>query len=238
MPEERRIWNHQARRLISLGFAILSEFSKGIPRDQEITVVASLAMRVLVMLTDLKGWKCITEDNHQYADIAVEGLIEYLGSDASGSYVSISRYISTLDSYSLQTKSINYTDDKFLITASTITLALRPFYLRDIDLKGPSMLDKNHAAKKYFVYMLTIPWLLQRLPSVLRPALKHKSILFPCFLGILVSIVNLEQCRHSFLSKLMTVWSLLLFLFYILVSYLIYFFPYHSRWNESCSQSK
>lgn len=194
MPEERRIWSHQARRLISLGFLILSEFSKGISRDQDITLVTSLAMRVLVMLTDVKGWKCITDSNSQDADKAVKGLIEYMGSNASGSYVSVGRYISSLDNCSLQTKNVNQTDHKFLITASTITLALRPFYLRNLDANGPAMLDMNHAAKQYFVYMLTIPQLVQRLPSVLRSALKHKSILFPCFLSILVSIINLELC--------------------------------------------
>ncbi|KAF7818710.1 E3 ubiquitin-protein ligase UPL7 [Senna tora] len=192
MPEERRIWSDQARRLTSLGFFILSEFSKGSSRDQEITLVASLAMRVLVMLTDLKGWKGITDDNRQDADIAVRGLIEYMGSNASGSYESIGRYISSLDYYSSQTKNISPTDDKFLITASTITLALQPFYLRNFDVKGPAMLDKNHPANQYFVYMLTIPCLVQRLPSVLRPALKHRSILFPCFLGILILKENIS----------------------------------------------
>ncbi|XP_054811320.1 E3 ubiquitin-protein ligase UPL7 isoform X1 [Prosopis cineraria] len=193
MPEERRIWSHQARGLISLGFVILSEFSKGIPRDQDITLVTSLAMRVLVMLTDWKGWKGLTDDNRQDADIAVKGLIEYMGSNASGSYVCISRYISSLDNYSSQEKNNSQTDDKFLITASTITLALRPFYLRSSDVRGCALLDVNHAARQYCLYMLTIPWLVKRLPPVLRPALKHKTILFPCFCGILILRENISM---------------------------------------------
>ncbi|XP_028777115.1 E3 ubiquitin-protein ligase UPL7 [Neltuma alba] len=190
-PEERRIWSHQARRLTSVGFVILSEFSEGIARNQDITLVTSLAMRVLVMLTDLKGWKGITDDNRQDADVAVKGLIEYMGLNASGSYVSINRYISSLDNYSSQTKNINQTDDKFLITASTITLALRPFYLRSSDVNVPAMLDVNHVARQYCIYMLTIPWLVKRLPPVLQPALKHNSILLPCFIGILILRENI-----------------------------------------------
>lgn len=192
-PEERRIWGHQARGLISVGFVILSQFSKVISRNQDMTLVTSLAMRVLVMLTDVKGWKGITDDNRPDADNAVKGLIEYMGSNDSGSYMSISRYISSLDNYSTQMKNINQTDDKFVITASTITLALRPFYLRSSDVNVSAMLDVNHAARQYCAYMLTVPWLVKRLPSILRPAIKHNSVLFPCFLGILVSVINLEH---------------------------------------------
>ncbi|KHN02276.1 E3 ubiquitin-protein ligase UPL7 [Glycine soja] len=98
---------------------------------QDITIVTSLAMRVLVMLTDLKGWKGITDDNHLDADLAVKDLIQFLG-------------------------------------------------------EVPGALDVNHAAKQFFVYLLTIPWLVQHLPPVLLPALKHKSILFPCFQTLLI----------------------------------------------------
>ncbi|KAJ1422839.1 E3 ubiquitin-protein ligase [Sesbania bispinosa] len=133
--EERRIWSYQARRLTSLGFFILQEFSECNSGAQDITIVTSLAMRVLVMLTDLKGWKGITDDNRSDADLAVKDLVQFMGSNKSG---------------------------------------------------PPGMLDVNHAAKQYVVYLLTIPWLVQHLPPVLLPALKHKSILFPCFQTLLI----------------------------------------------------
>ncbi|RDY07374.1 E3 ubiquitin-protein ligase UPL7, partial [Mucuna pruriens] len=184
--EERRIWRYQAQQLTSLSFFILSEFSECNSGAQDITIVTSLAMRVLVMLTDLKGWKGITDDSHLDADLAVKDLIQFMGGNKSGCYVSIARYISALDNYSSQSKSITQAGEKFFITASAITLAVRPFYLTNYDVEGPSMLNVNHAAKQYIVYLLTIPWLVQHLPPVLLPALKHKSILFPCFQTLLI----------------------------------------------------
>ncbi|CAL0310490.1 unnamed protein product [Lupinus luteus] len=188
--EERRIWSYQARRLTSLGFLILSELSECNSADQDITSVTSLAMRVLVLLTDPKGWKGITDGPHLDADLAVKDLIQFMGSDKSGSYVSIARYIHALNSNSSLTKNITQAGEFFLITASAITLAVRPFYLTNFDVNGTSMPDVNHASQRYIVHLLTIPWLVKRLPSVLQPALKHKSILFPCFQTLLIHNEN------------------------------------------------
>ncbi|KAI9119516.1 hypothetical protein K1719_009392 [Acacia pycnantha] len=55
------------------------------------------------------------------------------------------------------------------------------------------MLDVDHAARQYCVYILTIPWLVKRLPPLRRPAIKHNSILFPCFLGILILRENISM---------------------------------------------
>ncbi|CAJ2632467.1 unnamed protein product [Trifolium pratense] len=184
--EERRIWSYQAQRLTSLGFSILSEFSECNSGAQDITTVTYLAMRILVMLTDLKGWKGITDDNRLDADLAVKGLVKFTGSKKSGSYVSIARYISALDNYSSQMKVITQADEKFVITASAITLAVRPFYLTNSDGERPDMLNVNHGAKQYIIYLMTIPWLVQHLPPVLLPALKHKSVLFTCFQTLLI----------------------------------------------------
>ncbi|ESW34821.1 hypothetical protein PHAVU_001G184300 [Phaseolus vulgaris] len=184
--EERRMWRYQARKLTSLSFLILSEFSECPSGAQDITIVTSLSMRVLVMLTDLKGWKGITNNNHFDADLAVKDLIQFMGSDKSGCYVSIGRYISALENHSSQSKTITQADEIFFVTASAITLAVRPFYLTNYDAEAPHMLDFNNAAEQYIVSLLTIPWLVQRLPLVLLPALKHKSILFPCFQTLLI----------------------------------------------------
>ncbi|KAL9332034.1 hypothetical protein ACSQ67_001644 [Phaseolus vulgaris] len=162
--EERRMWRYQARKLTSLSFLILSEFSECPSGAQDITIVTSLSMRVLVMLTDLKGWKGITNNNHFDADLAVKDLIQFMGGDKSGCYVSIGRYISALENHSSQSKTITQADEIFFITASAITLAVRPFYLTNYDAEAPHMLDFNNAAEQYIVSLLTIPWLVQRLP--------------------------------------------------------------------------
>lgn len=185
--EERRVWAFQTQKLISLCLFILSEFNKSHTGGQDIIVLTSLAMRLVVFLTDLNGWKSITADNRQDADIAVKNLICFMGSSKSGIYISIRRYINTLDiSFSSQINSIAQTDDKILITASAITLALRPFHMTNSDTDGRVMLDVHNAAEQYCVFLVTIPWLVQRLPAVLVPALKHKSILSPCFQTILI----------------------------------------------------
>ncbi|XP_058767737.1 E3 ubiquitin-protein ligase UPL7-like [Vicia villosa] len=183
---ERIIWRYQAQRLASLSFSILSEYSESNSGAQDITIVTSLAMRILVMLTDIKGWKGITDDDCLDADLAVKGLVEFTGSSKSGSYVSIARYISTLDKHSSQMKVVTQADEKFFITASAITLAVRPFSLTNFDGERPCMLNGNHAAKQYILYLMTIPWLVQHIPPVLLPALKHKSIMFTCFQALLI----------------------------------------------------
>ncbi|KAF3943447.1 hypothetical protein CMV_030001 [Castanea mollissima] len=141
--EERRVWAFQTRKLISLCLFILSEFNKSHTGCQDIIVLTSLAMRLVVFLTDLKRWKSITADNRQDADIAVKDLICFMGSSKS-------------------------------------------------DTDGRVMLDVHNAAEQYCVFLVTIPWLVQRLPSVLVPALKHKSILSPCFQTIL-ALADLER---------------------------------------------
>ncbi|QHO27589.1 hypothetical protein HN51_024543 [Arachis hypogaea] len=85
-PEERRIWIYQARRLTSLGFSILSEFSECISGAQNLNIVTSLVMRLLVMFTDPKGWKGIVDDNRQDADLALaaKDLIQFIVSNKSG----------------------------------------------------------------------------------------------------------------------------------------------------------
>jgi ubiquitin-protein ligase E3 B len=54
------------------------------------------------------------------------------------------------------------------------------------------VVDINSAPAQYFLFLLTIPWLTQRLPAVLLPALKHKSILSPCFQTLLVRIIEIR----------------------------------------------
>lgn len=189
--EERRIWLYQARKLISLSVFILGECNKCDVVGQDIVVLTTLVMRLVVFLTDPKAWKSITDNNKQDADMAVRNLVYFMGSCKSGIYKYIRRYICTLDvSFSSQKNNNVQTDDKLLVTASAVTLALRPFHLTNFDASGPGMLDVDDVAVQYCVFLLTIPWLAQRLPAVIIPALKHKCILLPCFWNVLVRVTT------------------------------------------------
>ncbi|XP_021680792.2 E3 ubiquitin-protein ligase UPL7 isoform X2 [Hevea brasiliensis] len=144
-------------------------------------------MRFLVVLTDLKGWKSITNNSLKDADATVNDLVGFMGSCESGLYISIRRYINKLDIPVIsQAKTMVQTDDKFLITTTAVTLALRPFHATNFQLTGLDLLDMHSAAGQYCLFLLTIPMLTQRLPAVLVSALKHKSILSPCLQTLLI----------------------------------------------------
>ncbi|XP_065855485.1 E3 ubiquitin-protein ligase UPL7 isoform X2 [Euphorbia lathyris] len=144
-------------------------------------------MRFLVVLTDLKGWKSVPSSSLEDADAAVNDLIRFMGSSGSGLYVSIGRYINKLDVLtSPQTKTMIQADDKFLITAAAVTLALRPLNATNFTSIGSDLLNVHSAAAQYCMFLLTIPRLTQRLPTVLVSAIKHKSILSPCLQALLI----------------------------------------------------
>lgn len=185
-PEERRIWTYEAEKLISICLFILAEYDTH-PGGQDINVLSSMAMRLVVVLTDTKGWKSITDDNFQDADRAVKDLVRFMGSRKGGLYLCIRKYFNKLDAPCSSLKnSVVQADERFLITASAITLALRPFQAANLDITEPGPFNVQYAAEQYCVYILTIPWLAQRLPAVLLPAMKHKSILSPCFQTLLI----------------------------------------------------
>ncbi|KAF4403288.1 hypothetical protein G4B88_007934 [Cannabis sativa] len=208
-PEERRIWNYESRKLISLCLFILSEFDKCCARDQEIVAVTALAMRLVIHLTDLKGWKNITSDNCQEADRAVKDLGQFMGAGECGLYISVRRYITALDTpFSSQIENVVQKDDKFLITASAITLALRPLRVTNSKVDGPGLSAVDSFAEKYCVFLLTIPWLVQRLPAVLVRAMKHISVLSPCLRILLIlkekilnQISEINQSQAPFCLK-------------------------------------
>lgn len=186
--EERRTWTYQAKKLISLCVLILSECDYSYHEGHQYVVLTSMAMRFVVSLTDLKGWKALSNITLQDADKAVKDLVCYMCSEKSQLYISIRRYLSRLDTpFPSQIKTAGHTDDRFLITASAITLALRPFNGGSMKMNEDGFLDFQFAVEQYCVLLLTIPWFTQRLPAVLLSAIKHKSILTPCFRQILIS---------------------------------------------------
>ncbi|KAK4776106.1 hypothetical protein SAY87_024067 [Trapa incisa] len=176
--EEKRTWTYQAKSLITLCASVLAACEKHHP---SILVITSLAMRLLVTLTDPKEWKMIINCDRSVLDMAAKELVIFLGSE-SGFYVATRKYIVNLDfPLPLQKKVATHTDEKFLITASVITLALRPFHAILSNVNNYDDMDIHHVTKCYISSLLTVPWLVQRLPSVLVPALKHKSVILRCF---------------------------------------------------------
>ncbi|KAF2289808.1 hypothetical protein GH714_038711 [Hevea brasiliensis] len=183
------MWTYQSKKLISLCSFLLAKCDKSLAGGQDVVVLTSLAMRFLVVLTDLKGWKSITDNSLKDANVAVNDLIRFMGSCESGLYISIRIYINKLDiPFSSQTKTMVHIDDSFLITATAVTLALRPFHATDFLSTGFDLLDKHSAAVQYCLFLLTIPRLTQRLPAVLVSALKHNSILSPWLQTLLHSL--------------------------------------------------
>lgn len=136
-----------------------------------------------------RSWKIVGDANIGDADAAVKNLVWFMGSCKSGLSVSLRRYLSKLDvCFSPKVKIIVQTDDKFLFTASAITLAIQPFSLTSFDPTSLSQFDMHSAAEQYCLCLLKIPRLTQRLPAVLIRTVKHKSTLSPCLQSFLIKL--------------------------------------------------
>ncbi|XP_010558979.1 PREDICTED: E3 ubiquitin-protein ligase UPL7 [Tarenaya hassleriana] len=176
--EERRAWACQTRKLVSLCAFLLTECNKSHERIKDVIVVNALALRILVVLTDPKSWKGITKDNFKDAEIAGKMLILFLGARRSGYYTAVRRYFLTLN---------KQMDDRLLITTSAVTLAIRPFHMRESDFVDGDQPDIILSVEEYIASVLTIPRLTQCLPSALICALKHRTVLTPIFRTSLTS---------------------------------------------------
>lgn len=200
--EERRKWLYQAKKLISLCLLILAECDYTRQGANEFVLLTSLGMRFLVMLTDVKGWRYNPQSTLQDANNAVRDLIQFMGSNKSDLYVCVRCYIIRLDAPFPQVTGAGLNDDKVLITASAITISLRPFHILDIEKNGS--LEVQHAAEHFFIFLLTIPWFAQRLPAVLLSSLRHKSVLLRCLRALLVrSFRNEESILMYALTKIL-----------------------------------
>ncbi|CAA6662747.1 unnamed protein product [Spirodela intermedia] len=165
--EEKGTWLYQAKKLVSLCSFILAECDPT-EKDEEKAQLTALGMRLVISLTDPVEWKIINSVNNHDADVAVNNLIRFMITTKCGLYKSVRRYITKLDANDLARNVNGPAGGYFLVTASAITLALRPFCLRYLE----------PGAVLHFI--LTIPYLTQRLPPLLLPALRHQSSLLPC----------------------------------------------------------
>lgn len=183
--EEQRMWSYQVKKLVLLCSFILLDYDSYSEGSSEVSGVTALLMRLVITLTDSRAWKCISDEKHEHADRAVKDLIRFIGSERSGLFKSIGRYMTKLNG-SFTSQSVLQKDDKFLVTASAITLLLRPFLAFNSDENDCVSLDLQCAAEQYCSYILTVPWLVQRIPAVILRALRHKSTLLPCFETLLI----------------------------------------------------
>ncbi|XP_008794042.2 E3 ubiquitin-protein ligase UPL7 [Phoenix dactylifera] len=203
--EEKSTWLYQAQKLISLCSFILAECDITCHGNENMVPLTVLAMRLSISLSDLKSWKSLKSDDNRDADIAVKRLIGFMATRKSAMYSCIRKYIMRLGSQIASgKKTIVSTEDCFVITASAITLALRSFHSKRLDVNDTDISNVNDASKQYCVFILTVPYLTQCLPSLLLPALKHESALLPCLDNLLISrdkifdqILKLEQSENS-----------------------------------------
>lgn len=185
--EERSTWLYQAQKLISLCSFILAECDSTGHENESIVPLTVLAMRLSISLSDLKAWKSLKSVHIRDADIAVKRLIGFMATRKSGMYSGIRKYIMRLGSQVASRKRTTVsTDDCLVITASAITLALRPFHSKKLDTNDIDIFDVNDACRQYCIFILTVPYLTQCLPSLLLPALKHGSALLRCLNNLLV----------------------------------------------------
>jgi ubiquitin-protein ligase E3 B len=189
IPEERSIWLYQAKKLISLCSSILARCEYSCCKDGNMVEVTAVAMRLAVSLTDCTTWKNIKSDNVGAADDSIESLTKFIGSNHSGIYNCVRKYIKCLGPHaaSEKKKSATVTDDQFVITASAITVALRPFHSKIAE----KMSNLNCASREFFTLILTIPYLCKRMPPLLLRAFKHISVLQPCLSIVLVRVLML-----------------------------------------------
>ncbi|XP_044979660.1 E3 ubiquitin-protein ligase UPL7 isoform X2 [Hordeum vulgare subsp. vulgare] len=204
-PEERSIWLYQAKKLISLCSCILARCDHCC-KDVNMVEITTLTMRLAISLTDCKTWKNLTSENTRAADASVEALIEFIGTRQSGTYSCVRRYIKCFDPHVTPGKidSAIAPDDQLLVTASAVTLALRPFNSTRADMG----VDLTGSAKEYFTLILSIPYICKRLPPLLLPALKHISVLQPSLSILLISkdkifeeISKLELAEVSYVDN-------------------------------------
>lgn len=200
--EEQSRWVYQAHKILELCSAVLAnDGSAWNSIEGARTILPGLAMRVMVAMTDASMWKSSSlQESRDKANLAVLGLLEWLVKGNSGLFPAVRSYVLTNFPIPKTGKDNDHPPerDKFIVTASAITMALRP--LTVLSAAYPAQREANdgnrtseascvRAAESFAAHILTIPFLVQRIPPSLVPALQHPSALAPCLRSFGVSIV-------------------------------------------------
>ncbi|KAG0632524.1 hypothetical protein M758_1G333800 [Ceratodon purpureus] len=226
-PDKMSKWVHQVRQILRLACGALEKEGRGLREVEQSGTdnntmaldgsnLAGLAMRVMVALTDSSTWKCFDEQGQEVkkrkANFVVLSLLEWLASGSSGLYLAVRSYILTnfpVPGMKDEQARPRGKRDKFIITASIITVTLRPLLVlsaecnKDADVEDIQNDSKDYsfaakrAAAQFSAHILTIPFLPQRLPQPLLPALQHPTALSPCLKSFGVPIRSLLRVATS-----------------------------------------
>ncbi|XP_024365783.1 E3 ubiquitin-protein ligase UPL7 isoform X2 [Physcomitrium patens] len=225
-PDKMFKWMYQARQLLRLACAALEKEGIGSRESEpngmdkncmtlEASNLAGLAMRVTIALTDSSTWKCFDEPRQEVrkgkAKLVALDLLEWLANGNGGLFLAVRSYI--LANFPVpgimdENPRPRGKKDKFIITASIITITLRPLLIlaeecnKDSDREALQdvkdyKLASTMAAAQFSAHILTIPFLPQRLPPPLLPALQHPTALSPCLRSFGVPIRNLLQMART-----------------------------------------
>ncbi|CAN6440352.1 unnamed protein product [Victoria cruziana] len=219
-PEEKSAWLYQSRKLFSICSYVLSKCNY-LSGFEDTVLLTAIGMRLMIALTDLKTWKNIKNASANDGAIATRSLIRSLSNKSSGLYCCIRSYIMKLPVSADKEYNIVRTDDVVMITASAVTLAVRPFQvagpkiderllLDQLSANQKCFLENKDAAEQFCIFLLTIPWFKGHIPGVLLPALKHPTVLFPCLKVLLISkdhifseMTNLDKAKESVVGTVM-----------------------------------
>jgi hypothetical protein len=225
-------WVHQARQILRLACAALEKDGHGWREAEQARSgrnlatseganLPGLAMRVMVALTDSSTWKCFNEPGQDLrkrkADLVVLGLLEWLANGNGGLFLAVRSFI--LANFPVPGIKDDQTrprgkKDKFIITASIITVTLRPLLVlsarcaedqaqteETLKVVKDFKYAAERAAAQFSAHILTIPFLPQRLPRPLLPALQHVTALSPCLrsFGVSVPLCYKIRCFQSIL---------------------------------------
>lgn len=183
-------------KISSLCCAVLSSGAYGsLDLDGAAHSLQALSVKLLVALTDTSMWKHLqqgTQADKAQAEEVVLGMLEWLAEGNGGLYQAVQTYIVTNHPVP-ETSSASHllpSKDKFIITASAVTVALRPLLVLTAAGSKSQCYSASHlkdyrgagarAAAQFCLHVLTIPFLTQRLPPPLVPALQHATALGPC----------------------------------------------------------
>ncbi|XP_031487793.1 E3 ubiquitin-protein ligase UPL7 isoform X2 [Nymphaea colorata] len=213
-PEEKSAWLYQSCKLFSICSYVLSKcnYSSGF---KDTVLLTAICMRLMIALTDIKTWKNIKTASASDGAIATRSLIITISNRSSGLYCCMRSYIMKLPVSADKQYKIVQIDDLVMVTASAITLAVRPFQvagpqidekllLHQLNTNQKFFQDIKDAAEQFCIFLLTIPWFKERIPGALLPALRHPTVLFPCLKVLLISkdeifseMANLDKIKES-----------------------------------------
>ncbi|KAI5061390.1 hypothetical protein GOP47_0023895 [Adiantum capillus-veneris] len=204
--DQQSTWRCQVHRLLRLSCLGLVEGSAR--HHSDLLKLASLSVRMLVALTDSNMWICFhKEDDKAHVKLVVCELLEWTaeGNGKIPLYPAVAVCIEQMCPLKREDgdRPVPLQKEKLLIVASAITVALRPLQQTpvemDINRLGQRLSSaKRKASEDFCSCVLTIPYIVQRLPAAILPALQHPSVLSLCLEAFETLIPHLTTADISY----------------------------------------